>query len=446
MKTPRLFPLTALALALLAGPGLAQAQSDAAMAEQLKALREELRQVRQELDSVKRQLAPATAAPPAPQAAAAATASSATAAAPNAAPAAPAAAPNGANAVSLFGYGELNYLRPRRDPSTATATAGRGVFGFGYAFSERTRFAAELEVENAVVSAGDQGEVALEQLYVEHDISPALSGKAGLFLMPVGYLNETHEPTRYFGVERNLVETAIIPTTWRELGLSLRGNLDSGLRWDAGVVTSFDLTKWDATSTDGSDSPLGAIHQEGQLAKARSLAGFGALNFNGIPGLNLGGSLYHGGVGHKQSGFAAPDASVTLGEAHARWQPGRWDLAMLAAQGRFAGVGALNATFAGQTTPVPDSFRGWYAQAAYKLWQQGEQALWPFARFERANTARAFTGLPVGVAPTPAADTRQMVVGLSYYLHPQVVFKVDYLRAFSDSSRDRLGLGLGFHY
>lgn len=434
------FALSAIALAAAALPGTALAQSDAAILQEMKALREELRQVRQELDAVKKQQA--TPAAPAP--------ATGWNAAPAAAPAATAqaAVPGTAAATGLrmFGYGEMSYVRPRKDPSAAVATVGRGVFGFAYNFNERTRFATELEVENAVASSSDRGEVAIEQLYVEHDLTPSISAKAGLFLMPVGYLNESHEPPRYFGVQRNLVETAIIPTTWREMGVGLRGTLDNGLRWDAGLVTGFDLTKWDPTSSEGRESPLASIHQEGQFAKARSAAGYVALNYNGIPGWNFGGSLYHGGAGQKQPGFAGADASISLGEAHARWQPGRWDLSALAALGRFHGVSDLNATFAGQPTPIPDSFGGWYAQAAYKLWAQGDYALWPFARYERANTARSYSGLPAGLAPQPQADTRQGVFGASFYLNPQVVLKADYTRDFSNGANDKLSLGVGLQY
>jgi hypothetical protein len=354
--------------------------------------------------------------------------------------------PGTSSGVNFFGYGELNYIRPTRDLSATTATLARGVLGFGYHFDDRTRFAAELEIENAVVSASDQGEAELEQFYVERDLTPSISSKLGLFLMPVGLLNESHEPTRYFGVQRNLVETAIIPTTWRELGVGVRGNTDNGLRWDAGIVTSFDLTKWDPTSNEGLVSPLGSIHQEGQLAKARSLAGYGALNYNGIPGFNVGASIFHGGVGQKQPDFAAPNATATLSEAHVRWQPGAWDLSALVADGRFHDVAALNATFAGLPTPVPNSFGGWYAQAAYRLWQQEGYALWPFARYEVANTARSYSGLPAGLAPAPQSNTREMVFGASFFLHPQVVLKADYTRAFSNGALDRFALGIGFQY
>jgi hypothetical protein len=398
------------AIALAVGNGArAQSASDSSM--ELRQLREDVQQLKGELESIKAQK--------------------------------DAGQPGG---LSIFGYGEINYSRLTNDPASATATLRRGVLGFAYRFSDRTRFASELEVENAVVSASDKGEIEWEQFYIEQDIVDGTSAKMGLFLMPVGYLNEVHEPTRYYGVNRNLVETAIIPTTWRELGVGLHGSTDAGLRWDAGVVTGFDLTKWDATSTEGKDSPLGSIHQEGQLAKAASFAGYGALNYNGIPGFNVGGSYYRGGAGQKQPGFAAPDASIDLTEVHARWQPGRWDLSALAALGRFNNVSALNSTFAGQPTPVPDRFGGWYAQAAYRLWQKGERSLAPFARYERLNTARSYSGLPLGLAPAIAPDTRVWTLGASFYLHPQVVLKLDLQRYMNDRSLDRVNAGFGFHF
>ena len=437
--------LTLLAAALL-GAGLhtsANAQSNSEIAAELKRLREELQQVRGELEAVKRQ-----AANPAPASVTTASAS-VSPGAPQAVDAAPVSsrqAEPSTPALSFFGYGEMTYSRPRSDASAATATLRRGVLGWAYRFNDRTRFAAELEIENAVVSAGDQGEAELEQFYLEHDLRDNLTAKAGLFLMPVGYINEVHEPTRYFGVNRNLIETAIIPSTWRELGLGLRGTTEAGLRWDAGAVTSFDLTKWDATSGDGKASPLGAIHQEGQNAKARNLAFYGALNYNGIPGFNVGTSVFSGGVGQKQASFAAPQASMTLAEVHTRWQPGKWDLSALAAAGRFSNVAALNATFAGLSTPVPDSFGGWYAQAAYRLWQSGDYALSPFTRYERLNTARGYSGLATGLAPSTSPDTRVLTAGANFYLNPQVVLKFDYQRYLSNTALDRLNVGVGFHF
>ncbi|SEB26578.1 OprO/OprP family phosphate-selective porin [Variovorax sp. YR216] len=455
--------LSAIAAAIAMGfQGGAHAQTNKELAAEVKQLRSELLELRGELQKMKQ----AAVVQPAPAAVAATPASTPVAPVAPSAPAPAAAqapapmvastpqltstgeplAGDSTQRVSLFGYGEMAYSRPRNDASAASATLTRGVLGWAYQFNERTRFAAELEIENAVASSSDRGEVALEQFYVERDLTNSISAKAGLFLLPVGYLNETHEPTRYYGVFRNFIETAIIPTTWRELGAGFRGTTDFGLRWDAGATTSFDLTKWDPTSNEGRDSPLASIHQEGQLAKARNIGLYGALNYNGIPGFNVGASVFDGGVGQKQPGFAAPDAKVTLGEAHVRWQPGRWDLAALAATGKFSNVEALNATFAGQPTPVPNRFGGWYVQSAYRLWSQGEYAITPFARYERYNTANSYAGLAPGLAPAIQPDTRVWTLGASFFVTPQVVFKADYQRFLSDSSLDRFNLGLGLTF
>src|SRR5438309_7235916 len=157
--------------------------------------------------------------------------------------------------------------------------------------------------------------------------------------MPFGLLNENHEPTAYYGVYRNFVETAIIPSTWRESGIQIVGNYDNGLTAQAGVTTGFDLNKWDATSSEGAESPLGSIHQELQLANARDLSVFGALNWRGVPGLLLGGSVFTGGATHGQSPVAA---RVGLWDLHARYTPGRWDFAGVYSRGTISNTAALN--------------------------------------------------------------------------------------------------------
>ncbi len=447
------FKTTLIATAVILTCQMGHAQTAKEVAAEMRQMREELRLLRAELEGLKKQkneapsLASAVVVPsqsPIPIEENAAVKSGVGPAYVEPSPRREVEAP--ANAVNLFGYGELNFTRPRNNIAGSEATARRGVLGFGYRFNDRTRFAAELEVENAVVSASDKGEVAFEQLYVEHDFNDRLSAKMGLFLLPIGYMNETHEPTRYYGVTRNLVETAIIPSTWREMGVGLRGTQDSGWRWDAGLVTSFDLTKWPTDSAETKESPLGAIHQEGQLAKAASLAYYGALNFDGIPGVNVGGSLFQGGIGQKQTTIASPNASVTLAELHTKWQVGSWDLSALAAQGWFHDVSAFNASGNGASNPVPDQFRGWYAQAAYRLWRSGDYSLVPFARYERVNTALGFSGVPQGQVYSSGLEHKVMTVGASYYLHPQVVVKMDLQKYQNNSALDRFNMGVGFHY
>jgi hypothetical protein len=425
-----------------AGPAAAQSASEADLARRLDQLAAELAKVKAELAQLQQQRAatPATAAASAP-------ANAATAAAP-AASATPVVAAQGPGlsaepATVITSYAEIGYSRPTHDTKNTVADLGRFVLGYQHRFDEKTKVVTELEVEHAVSSADDRGEVEVEQAYLERQLSQHYSGRVGLFLMPFGLLNENHEPTAYYGVFRNFVETAIIPSTWREGGIQIIGDYDNGLKAQAGITTGFDLNKWDATSTEGAESPLGSIHQELQLANARDLAVFGALNWRGVPGLLLGGSVFTGGASQGQS---AAKARVTLWEAHARYTPGRWDLSGVYSGGTISNTTAFNAPLVGNPTLIPKSFGGWYGQAAYKAWSNADYSLAGFARYEQYNTARSFADLGPGLTPDGAPNQRVVTVGANFNIGTGIVFKADYqwFRANTDANRFDLGFGWNF--
>jgi len=426
----------ALAAAFLAAPVAALAQ-ETDLAKRVEQLAAELEKVKAELAAQRAQAAAPAAPAPVQAAQPAAAAPVATAATASAAP---------ISDTVFSGYGEVNYNHPVRNASGAQTDLRRAVIGIQHRFDEKTKVVAEFEWEHAIASASDSGESAIEQMYVEREFNGSLRGKAGLFLMPVGLLNQNHEPTAYYGVERNFVETAIIPTTWREAGVGLSGDFGNGFSWDTGLTTGFDLTKWDPASDEGRESPLGAIHQEGQLAKSRNLSVHGALNWRGYPGLLVGGSVFTGKAGHATPDFAGNDARVTVAELHTRYTPGAWDLSALWAYGRISNTEALNATFVGNATPVPSSFAGWYLQSAYKLWQDGDYTLSPFARFESFNTARSYAQVPAGLGVPATPYERVATVGANLMVGQGVVLKADYQKFREDKTRDRVNLGVGFAY
>ncbi|SEA39540.1 porin [Acidovorax soli] len=437
-----------LTLALAATPVLAQqsqtpsqAASQAELAQKLEQLAAELAEVKAQLAQLKAQPPQATAVAPGGWNGPAGSAPAAAAAA-GATPVA-ALAPQGPATV-LTGYGEINYNRPTKSTDKTQLDLRRFVLGLQHRINDRTKIVGELEVEHAVTSASDPGEVAMEQAYIEHQLTPTLAARGGLFLMPVGLLNETHEPTAFYGVERNFVETAIIPTTWREAGAQVIANFDNGLTLQGGISTSFDLTKWDAASGEGAESPLGSTHQEAAKAKARNLAWFGAANWRGVPGLLVGASLFSGNATHGQAGFA--NARVTLADVHARWTPGRWDLSALYARGSISNTDSLNLALVGNPTLIPKSFDGWYVQGAYKLWQQGDYTFSPFARLERFNTARAFADLGPGLTPDVARTEQVATVGANFWVTRSVVLKADYQRFRVNTQANRVNLGLGWSF
>jgi len=169
------------------------------------------------------------------------------------------------------------------------------VFGIGYAFDSRTEFNSEYEVEHAIASATDSGEFEVEQFYVDRRLSDAATLRAGLFLMPFGLLNEHHEPTNFYGVQRNFVETLIIPSTWREGGFNVHGDTAQGFSWNAGShgvrPVQVELHSRVPAVRDGARyraqrrGAAAATHQELQLANAHDLSQYVALGYYGVPGL-----------------------------------------------------------------------------------------------------------------------------------------------------------------
>lgn len=355
--------------------------------------------------------------------------------------------------VRIFGYGEINYNHYTEDSSRSQADLRRFVVGFGYAFSDQLHFTSEVEWEHAIVSADDSGEVEIEQAYLDYQLNRHFNVKGGLFLMPFGILNQRHEPPTFYGVERNEVETRIIPTTWREGGIGLSWATDNGITYELGITTGFDITKFDNPS-----APLRSVHQELQLARAHDLSYYAAVNYRGIPGFSVGGAVFTGNSTQGNAAFRAdntqPDFSginghITLWDVHARWQPGRFDLQALYARGQVGDAAridqmllAFNQANAADRQFVPAGFYGWYGQAAYRLYQRENLSLVPFVRYEYYNTQ---SSMPAGFAADPANANHVFTTGLNIYPHPQVVIKADYQR-YTDKENNRFDLGLGYMF
>lgn len=427
-------------------------------------LAQQIGQMQQQLDSMKQELARVQA-----QNEALAAAQAKAAAAPAPVAAAPAPVPAPASGISpnlgLWGYGEIYYTNPTHDHSLATADLARAVFGIGYKFDDRTSFNSEFEVEHAVASADDSGEFEVEQFYIDHQLTDSVNAKIGLYLMPVGLINEHHEPTAFYGVQRNFVETLIIPSTWREGGLGLHGTSDIGLTWDAGVTTGLNLSGWNPMLEDpeyrtaldlinSGVAPMQATHQELQNANVQHLQEYAALNYTGIPGLLLGGFVSTGKLALPAVPANLPQSRATLWEVHGRWTPGNADISAVYAHGTFSNTATYNLDNAGASNPLPSSFLGYYVQGAYKVWESGSYKLSPFVRWEHYDMGASYSGIAPGFTPVPTGPAsdgklwpqphdRVWTAGANFYLNPNVVLKADYQRFSTNTDLTRVDLGLG---
>lgn len=362
------------------------------------------------------------------------------------------AAPEAGSDTSVGGYGELSYSNYRDGSVKDQVDLNRFVMFLGHRFNGRLRLYSELEVEHAVSSATDKGEIEIEQAYIEYGLNPHANLRAGLVLMPLGILNETHEPPTYYGVFRNEVETRIIPSTWREAGIGLQGRmLDNALEYNVGISTGFDASKYEGDAAFA----IKDMHGEASQAAANNLALYAGLNYR-QPGWLLGAGVFTGNTGQKGNGenpspfLQGKDARLTLWDVHGRYSIGDLDLQALYARGTLGDTLAINQAFDGGVGvdpasggAAPKSFYGWYGQAAYHLWKSGDMSLSPFVRYERYNTQAS---VDAGYSADPNNNEKLWTVGANFNLSPEVVFKADWQNYQTDNTKDRFNLGVGYMF
>ncbi len=324
--------------------------------------------------------------------------------------------------TSISGYGELHY-------NNISAASGdqeeidfhRFVLFFGHEFTDRIRFFSEFELEHSLAGDGKPGEVELEQAYVEYALGGNAHARTGLFLVPVGILNETHEPPTFYGVERNDVESVIIPSTWWEAGVGVRGSLQNGLSWDAAIHSGLAMP-----TTGGSAFRVRSGRQKVAEALASDPAATFRLRYTGVPGLELSASYQYQSDASQVAGDGLD--SGRLFTAHAIFQQERFGLRALYGQWNFDGV-AVEAAGADEQT-------GWYVEPSFRL----NEKWGVYARYEDLDAARQQDRFS------------QSEFGFNYWPTDGVVLKMDFrsrefdLPALSDSDFDAIDLGFGYNF
>jgi hypothetical protein len=319
----------------------------------------------------------------------------------------------------------------------------RFVLLLSHSFSPRLRFVGELELEHAFVEGLEEGgEIELEQAYVDFLLAREVNFRAGMLLVPLGIINERHEPPVYHGVERPLVDTFIIPTTWFEAGAGVHGELRHGLRYRTYVMAPLNSLEFSA------DEGIREGRQKGSNANVRNVAFTGRLEYLGLQGLVLGASGWRG-----KSSFPVPRLSTTvsIGEFDARYRRERLELRAQFARVRISDAASLNdaiGRLTGVQPNVAESLQGFYTEASYRLWAQGSpRDLVGFVRYENFDTQHR---MPAGFVPLKQFDRDAWVFGLTYYPDPDIAVKVDYVRERNQSNSIRaprsVNVGLGWWF
>jgi len=329
-----------------------------------------------------------------------------------------------AERTSIGGYAEMHYnnLDNNKDGGEDKEEMDfhRFVFFLGHEFNENTRFFSEVELEHSIAGDGKNGEVELEQAYIEHDLSDYHRLKAGLFMVPVGILNETHEPDTFFGVERNNVEKNIIPTSWWEGGLGLAGEIAPGWSYDAAMTSGLGLEPGEWKIRDG--------RQKVSNARASDFAYTGRIKYTGLAGLELGATLQYQEDLYQDQLSDSIDA--VLWEAHAAYQSGPFGLRALAASWDIDdGIEAFQDGASRQ--------EGWYIEPSWRLSDR-----WGlFARYSEWDNSAS--------GGSPDSEFDQWDVGVNYWLVENVVFKFDYISQDAPDGKSEyegFNLGVGWSF
>ncbi len=357
--------------------------------------------------------------------------------------------------LSVGGYGEAIYQRidegeeEEEEGVAAKAEEGeeeeeeeggdhfdlrRAVIYVGYKFNDRILFNSEVELEHA----GE--EVEVEFAYLDFLWRPQLNFRAGLLLMPVGFLNELHEPTVFLGANRPDLEQRILPTTWEEGGFGLFGA--------AGPFTYRTYIVNGLNAEGFTDDGLRGGRQGGSEAKAEDLAWVGRLDYTGLPGLLAGGSVYTGKSGQGLETAAGRQLGVrtTIAEGHLEWRWRGLEFRTLGVRAELDDVAELNEALglAGDES-IGEKLEGFYLQIGYDLLagRVAGKALIPFARWESFNTQDA---VPAGFSVNPDTDFEILTLGVSYKPIEQLVLKVDYQNVDNEAGTgaDRFNVLLGY--
>jgi hypothetical protein len=334
--------------------------------------------------------------------------------------------------VSIGGYGEFlyeSYAGERENGSPAGKTnqldALRGIVYVGYKFNDRILFNSETEVEHG--STGQAGSVSLEFAYLDYRVKDNFGFRGGLLLVPMGFVNELHEPPVFLGTERPVTESKIIPTTWRESGLGIFGG-QGPWSYRAYVVNSLDGVQGGSSKAKGfSDSGLRGGRQKGSKAMAEDFGFVGRLDYATPSGLTVGGSAYWGETAHnRELNGAEVGGAVFIWEGHLAYKARGLDIQALVAGAELDDVDALNQLngLSGDGS-IGESMRGWYVQAGYDLLvgSATRHQLLPYLRYERVDTQRS---VPSGYALDPSNDATIVSLGMAWKPITNTILKADF--------------------
>lgn len=211
------------------------------------------------------------------------------------------------------------------------------TFMIGYNFGKGWRMNAELEYEHGGTGSAMEienneggeieteleqgGEVELEQFWIEKTFCPAANIRAGHIIVPVGGLNNHHEPDKFFTVYRPEEEASIMPSTWHQTGISFWGRTKHW-RYEVLCVQGLQADKFDDANwiKDGHKNAF-------EFGRSTQYAGAFRVDNYSVPGLRMAVSGYYGGSTRnatKYERYGTAKGRVAIGAFDLTYQAHNW--------------------------------------------------------------------------------------------------------------------------
>ncbi|MDA8793626.1 hypothetical protein N9N67_10275 [Bacteriovoracaceae bacterium] len=350
--------------------------------------------------------------------------------------------------LSIGGYGEILYNHKRGknqdgddvdiDP---TAEAYRYVMYLGYKFNDKWVLNTEIELEHV-------NEIYNEFMYVDYLNDPAMNFRFGLMLLPVGFINEQHEPVLFPSVQRPDTERLVIPSTWREIGAGAFGKVGN-LDYKFYVVNGGDADDIKPSNFRGARKKGG---EAGSDDNTRASTGAAVLrvDYNTSTQSLIGFSAYKG----QASSVNEENLETSLYDFHAQYQKSGWRFRLLYTELNYDNVDKWNdennSTLSDGVTAqsnLQKKMQAGYLEVLYNVWNgKSAAALEPFYRYERINLNADFNEDDYGY--NGATDYYTHRVGIAYKPTVRLTFKADYaeIKNEAESGVDEFNLGMGFNF
>lgn len=330
------------------------------------------------------------------------------------------------NKLTIGGYGEIHSNHPEN--GNGKVDVHRLVTLFGYKFNDKVQFISEIEFEHVK-------EVYVEQAFMSYSITDNLNLRAGLMLIPMGIVNEYHEPTTFNGVERPGMDKSIVPSTWREIGFGINGRLDNAsIKYQAYIFNGF------SSNGLGGSNGLRSGRQKGAEAMFNESNLSTRIDYYGIGNLKVGFSGYFGNT-NVDVDSDAPKVGISMVGFDARYTNNRFG-----ARGQYitASISDTEDYNTYYESNLGSKLAGYYVEASYNLLETSKtEKLDLFARYSNYDTHASVAG---SLVANDAYDRNVLTTGLTWHVADGAAFKMDYQILGNESSDDTssvLNFGVG---